>query len=510
VLEGGRKVKFLLDTGASGNVLSRSMFDQLPCRTRDRLNKEEIRATIADGSGLHIYGNITLHCHIRDLPVTIRFQVADISEDAILGMSFFVQNQCQLQLDQGVLRIQDEYLVCVNQSGSSPSSLPQTCRTIQKPAEITPCTTSRCQQLEEKSMKTTKNKETLVSITPGNKQKMKVDHTSVPPSPVGLRSKATHNVYSAVSNEQMFNHLADPGHKPNSHDLTTAPPSPSLTLSDYPTQGKVHPATPSTSSLMKMDIPTVSTTQLIKEDPRSAVSDSNKTSHHLVVHDPSDTTRDETRESHPTELKADYKRSCDEIDGSQLMEECGRILHEKVDDLKPASEDTVEQEDDPKTTKYEHTLHCIARIPQPAELTVTQMNDQCSSKELHKPCTSPKLPRDLSKLDIPVCVQQESGPAGLLSEVPHASKASSPPWPRIMNKPPSTITQPQPKPRRQYQMNRVKMKPTGTSPMKTVILTKCKDTAYGQQIMEEKTKYLQALHKSNKEYITCSRITVDD
>jgi hypothetical protein len=72
---------------------------------------------MADGSGLLIYGQIELACRIRSLPSQITFQVANIADDAILGMNFFIQNQCSLILDQGVLSINGKLLPCVDKTG---------------------------------------------------------------------------------------------------------------------------------------------------------------------------------------------------------------------------------------------------------------------------------------------------------------------------------------------------------------------------------------------------------
>lgn len=116
-VEGGSSLRYLLDSGASDNVLSLATFSSLPRRVRKRFYTEEITAKLANGNDLLIHGTITLRCRIRTLAVAIAFRVADIEEEAILGMSFFIENRCNLLLDRGQLKIGDKIIRCVNKHG---------------------------------------------------------------------------------------------------------------------------------------------------------------------------------------------------------------------------------------------------------------------------------------------------------------------------------------------------------------------------------------------------------
>ena len=80
----GRPLQYLLDTGSTENVISRRLFNKLPGGIKARLKAEESTATMADGSGLLIYGYIELPRRVRTVQVNILFKVAAITDDSIL------------------------------------------------------------------------------------------------------------------------------------------------------------------------------------------------------------------------------------------------------------------------------------------------------------------------------------------------------------------------------------------------------------------------------------------
>lgn len=92
-VEGGRPAQFLLDTGASENVLAKAKFNELLSRVKERLVPNQQTASMADGSRLLMYSSTTLTSRIRSMPQEITFLLANISEDAILGMTFFATNR---------------------------------------------------------------------------------------------------------------------------------------------------------------------------------------------------------------------------------------------------------------------------------------------------------------------------------------------------------------------------------------------------------------------------------
>ena len=84
----GRNLSFLVDTGCTHNLLSRTVFDRLPAHSRQQMVYGETVAAMADGSGLHIYGSISLMRRLRNVPFEARFLVCRISDNAILRMEF--------------------------------------------------------------------------------------------------------------------------------------------------------------------------------------------------------------------------------------------------------------------------------------------------------------------------------------------------------------------------------------------------------------------------------------
>ena len=89
---------------------------------------------MADGTGMMVYSSLALPCRIRSVPVEIYFRVASIAEDAILGMSFFKENECQLALDQGVLSIKGQQLHCTDRVGNAISARVQVTKRTSIPA----------------------------------------------------------------------------------------------------------------------------------------------------------------------------------------------------------------------------------------------------------------------------------------------------------------------------------------------------------------------------------------
>ena len=138
---GGKNLTFLIDTGCTHNLLSRTVFDRLPPAIRQQMKAQESSATMADGSGLPIYGHIRLAARLRNVKFEADFLVCRISDDGILGMSFLREQDCSVACDKGLLIVKGTTVQCTDKTGRLLASKVQVVRTSVLPpeAEIQVC-----------------------------------------------------------------------------------------------------------------------------------------------------------------------------------------------------------------------------------------------------------------------------------------------------------------------------------------------------------------------------------
>ena len=132
---GGRNLTFLIDTGCTHNLLSRSVFDRLPAPIKERMRVQESTAAMADGSGLPIYGSIRLEGRIRNVKFEADFLVCRISDDGIIGMSFLREQDCSVACDKGLLVIKGTAIQCTDKTGRLLANKVQVVRTLVLPPE---------------------------------------------------------------------------------------------------------------------------------------------------------------------------------------------------------------------------------------------------------------------------------------------------------------------------------------------------------------------------------------
>ena len=132
---GGRNLAFLIDTGCTHNLLSRTVFDRLPGPIRQTMRTQESTATMADGSGLPIYGSIRLEGRLRNTKFEADFLVSRISDDGILGMSFLREQDCSVACDKGLLVMKGVPIPCTDKTGRLLANKVQVVRTLTLPPE---------------------------------------------------------------------------------------------------------------------------------------------------------------------------------------------------------------------------------------------------------------------------------------------------------------------------------------------------------------------------------------
>jgi hypothetical protein len=204
-------LQYLLDSGCTENILSRHLFNRLPDRIKAQLSADETTASLADGSGLLVYGTIMLSCRIRTIHVKILFKVANVTDDAILGMKFFTENQCTLILDKGILIVQDQSLACTSRNGAllcnkvqiiSPTTVPPgseaqlVCRLTSLPAHSI--------GIVENSMDN--NSEVMLAATltkVSSRRKILVRCLNPSQAPVTIRAGTTLGLFTPITEDQI-------------------------------------------------------------------------------------------------------------------------------------------------------------------------------------------------------------------------------------------------------------------------------------------------------------------
>lgn len=106
-------ISFLIDSGATTNVLAERVFNELPPSFKDLIDEAAASTgSLADGASLRFRGLVTLPCDFGQGNIEITFRVAGIKEDAILGMPFLSRKRCKLDLGSGRLNIQGKEWQC--------------------------------------------------------------------------------------------------------------------------------------------------------------------------------------------------------------------------------------------------------------------------------------------------------------------------------------------------------------------------------------------------------------
>ncbi|VDI66243.1 Hypothetical predicted protein [Mytilus galloprovincialis] len=110
----GTEVNFTVDTGASRTVLSRRAFQQIPFAKRPLLKKSNMLAS-ADGKPLHELGKAIFDIKLGDLPFEIEVVVAEIEDEALLGLDVLMKADCgpaNLRLSDGIMLLGDTSIPC--------------------------------------------------------------------------------------------------------------------------------------------------------------------------------------------------------------------------------------------------------------------------------------------------------------------------------------------------------------------------------------------------------------
>ena len=214
---GTKKVTYLVDTGCSHNLLSKSVFDRMPSGTRHQLVPLETAAAMADGSGLPIYGRITLQGRVRNMRFEGEFLVSRIADDAILGMVFLKDQECTLSCDKGILVMGTETVLCTDQRGNLLSNKVQVLGSIVIPPEAEMQVCCRLNSEPSSSLGLVENgftRDTGLAVAatlcvPDNRRRLLVRCLNATREPQELRSGTIIGLYQSVGTDQ----IVEEGHK---------------------------------------------------------------------------------------------------------------------------------------------------------------------------------------------------------------------------------------------------------------------------------------------------------
>ena len=96
------EINWLVDTGATTNVLDHQTYLDLPISSHFPLKPVDAMFHAADGNPLNIYGEIKLPVKFDHTTIALRAIVADLGGiQGILGMSFLEKHNCTLDLSGG-------------------------------------------------------------------------------------------------------------------------------------------------------------------------------------------------------------------------------------------------------------------------------------------------------------------------------------------------------------------------------------------------------------------------
>ena len=94
-------VSFLLDTGATVSVLSKTLYDSIPREDRPRIQplpNSVIRA--GNGAAIKFYGVAKLCVTIDSMAISHEFWICDIPYSGILGTTFMDENKIFLDMSK--------------------------------------------------------------------------------------------------------------------------------------------------------------------------------------------------------------------------------------------------------------------------------------------------------------------------------------------------------------------------------------------------------------------------
>ena len=105
-------VDFLVDTGTTDTIISTRMYNSIPIELRPALLRMKDTAEQADGSALKSIGWAPMNIRIGPVSAITPVVVAEITNDAMLGMDFMYMTGCTIDLHNEQLKFGDNVIQC--------------------------------------------------------------------------------------------------------------------------------------------------------------------------------------------------------------------------------------------------------------------------------------------------------------------------------------------------------------------------------------------------------------
>ena len=103
----GKPLNSLVDTGATLTIISSRVWETVG-NSSSTLNSFEQVISTASGNPIEVKGKTNVHIKVSKSSCYMEVIIADIDNEAILGLDFLERNNCKIDIAQGNLMIQDE------------------------------------------------------------------------------------------------------------------------------------------------------------------------------------------------------------------------------------------------------------------------------------------------------------------------------------------------------------------------------------------------------------------
>lgn len=113
----GEYVNCLIDTGCTASILSKQTFDLLEPQAKGSLSMEPGVVQLADGTTAMTYGNILLRGEFQQWEFDYQFWVADIKEDALIGLDFLQNFDALVNFKTSEVYFGSHRIHCADENG---------------------------------------------------------------------------------------------------------------------------------------------------------------------------------------------------------------------------------------------------------------------------------------------------------------------------------------------------------------------------------------------------------